>query len=157
MPSASADGRVTDEYWMDLALVQAARAAALGEVPVGAVLVRDAEPIGVGYNRSILNHDPTAHAEVIALRAAALTVGNYRLPNTTLYVTLEPCMMCAGALIHARVGRLVFGATEPKAGAVISHKWMAQPGLNHKVMVSDGIRKEECSALLSDFFAARRH
>lgn len=146
-----------DEYWMGEALNCARQAAELGEVPVGAVLVRDGALIASGYNRPIADHDPSAHAELIALRGAAQRLGNYRLPDTTLYVTLEPCAMCAGAIIHARVQRLVFGAVDPKAGAVNSvYDLIAQPRLNHRVEWTGGVRGQACGEILRDFFRARR-
>lgn len=146
-----------DIIWMQQALALARKAAELGEVPVGAVLVRDAELLGAGYNHPIGGSDPSGHAEIHALRDAAGTVGNYRLPGTTLYVTIEPCTMCVGALIHARVERLVFGAREPRAGAVVSHlQILDQPHYNHRVHWSEGILAEESSALISEFFRARR-
>ena len=147
-----------DHRWMKEALVLAARAADSGEVPIGAVLVdAHGKAVGRGWNQPIATSDPTAHAEVMALRAAANSLGNYRLPNTTLSVTIEPCAMCAGALIHARVARLVFAAPEPKAGAVVSQaKLLAQAHNNHQVLVSQGVLEQEASRLMSDFFAARR-
>ncbi|MEZ5597343.1 MAG: tRNA adenosine(34) deaminase TadA [Pseudomonadales bacterium] len=147
-----------DTRWMARALQLAGQAAACGEVPVGAVLVSaDGECLGEGYNRPIGTHDPTAHAEIVALRAAATRVGNYRLPGSTLYVTLEPCMMCCGALVHARIARLVYGASEPKAGAVASNfRVLEDPKLNHRVVTEGGILGERSTALLQAFFAARR-
>lgn len=146
-----------DEAWMRRALALARRAAEEGEVPVGAVLVRDGQVIGEGWNRPITAHDPTAHAEIAALRDAGRRVGNYRLVDSTLYVTLEPCVMCAGAMVHARVGRLVFGARDPKTGAVASVlNTLDAPYLNHKVAWSGGLLAEECGTLLKEFFQARR-
>lgn len=146
-----------DERWMCAALALAERAGARGEVPVGAVVVRDGALLGAGHNQPIGSNDPTAHAEIVALRAAARAVGNYRLPGADLYVTLEPCLMCAGALVHARIARLIFGALEPKAGAVVSnHCVLAAAGLNHRSTVTDGVLAEESAALLQTFFAARR-
>lgn len=146
-----------DALWMRHALALAERAAAEGEVPVGAVLVKDDVVIGEGYNRPIIDHDPSGHAEMIALRAAAKALGNYRLNGTTLYVTLEPCVMCAGAITHARVQRLVFGAADPKAGAVHSlYDVIATPRLNHRVEWTGGVLEAECGQLLRDFFRARR-
>lgn len=147
-----------DRHWMSAALDLARRAADNGEVPVGAVLVdSDNQIIGRGWNQPISSCDPTAHAEVMALRDGAKQVGNYRLPNTTLYVTIEPCAMCAGALIHARIQRLVFAATEPKAGAVVSQAQMlSQAHNNHRVEVCQGMMAEEAGQLVSDFFANRR-
>ncbi|WP_420468521.1 tRNA adenosine(34) deaminase TadA [Panacagrimonas sp.] len=146
-----------DQHWMNQALDCARRAAELGEVPVGAVLVRDGSLVADGFNRPISGHDPSAHAEMVALRAAAQMLGNYRLPGTTLYVTLEPCAMCAGAIIHARVQRLVFGAADPKAGAVNSvYDLIANPRLNHAVQWTGGVCEAECAELLREFFRARR-
>ncbi|MDO9451384.1 MAG: tRNA adenosine(34) deaminase TadA [Stagnimonas sp.] len=147
----------TDTYWMRRAMALAQRAATEGEVPVGAVLVKDGVLLGEGYNRPITDHDPSGHAEMIALRAAAKNVGNYRLTGTTLYVTLEPCVMCAGAITHARVQRLVFGAADPKAGAVHSlYDVIANPRLNHQVAWTGGVLEAECGQVLRDFFRARR-
>lgn len=146
-----------DARWMQRALELARRASEEGEVPVGALVVKDGEAIGEGWNHPIKLHDPSAHAEMIALRAAANRVGNYRLTGTTLYVTLEPCVMCAGAIVHARVQRLVFGATDPKAGAVSSvYDVISRPRLNHAVEWTGGVMEDECGALLRDFFRARR-
>ena len=142
-----------DVHWMEYALIEARRAEALGEVPVGAVLVAGDRIVGAGHNAPVTNRDPTAHAEVAALRAAARACGNYRLPGSTLYVTVEPCTMCVGALVHARVARLVFGAREPKAGA---SDLLGHPRYNHRVTVMEGVLAEECGALLSGFFRARR-
>lgn len=152
---------VFDSRWMRCALDLARRAAADNEVPVGAVLVRDAanggEVVGRGGNAVIGRSDPTAHAEINALRDAAARAGNYRLPGTTLYVTLEPCMMCAGALVHARVGRLVFGAREPRTGAVVSlGRALDHPAHNHSVDVCEGVLAEECAELMRKFFNSRR-
>lgn len=139
------------------ALFLAERAGAEGEVPVGAVLIKDGQIIGEGWNRPIASHDPTAHAEIMALRAGAQTIGNYRLADTTLYVTLEPCVMCAGAIIHARVARLVYGADDPKTGAVKSvAEIFNMPTHNHRVSVTGGVLASECGALLSTFFKTRR-
>ncbi|WP_228152522.1 MULTISPECIES: tRNA adenosine(34) deaminase TadA [Marinobacter] len=154
---ASANIRAQDELWMSRALELAAQAAARGEVPVGAVVVRDGREIGVGFNAPISGCDPTAHAEVRALRDAARRVGNYRLSGATLYVTLEPCTMCVGAIVHSRISRLVYGATEPKAGAVESvRQTLAEPSLNWRVEAEGGILAEPCSTIISDFFARRR-
>lgn len=145
------------ERWMRRALNLADRAANEGEVPVGAVLVCEGSVIGEGWNQVIGANDPTAHAEVVALRDAAAAAGNYRLPETTLYVTLEPCTMCAGALIHARVSRLVFGANEPRAGVVCSTcQLLDEPWYNHTVSWESGVLAQESSQRLSDFFKARR-
>lgn len=152
-------GAVTedDARWMRHALALAARAAAQGEVPVGAVLIKAGVLLAEGYNRPIIDHDPCAHAELLALRAGAKAIGNYRLPGTTLYVTLEPCVMCAGAITHARIERLVFGASDPKAGAVNAvYDVIANPRLNHVVQWTGGVLADECGQLLRDFFRARR-
>jgi len=146
-----------DEFWMRHALTLARRAWQEGEVPVGAVLVHEGRVIGEGWNRPIGHHDPTAHAEIMALRQGGKVIENSRLLDTPLYVTLEPCVMCAGAMVHGRVGRLVFGARDAKTGAagslidVLSH-----PGMNHQVQVDEGVLAEECAAMLSDFFRQRR-
>ncbi len=146
-----------DRYWMERALALAARGAEAGEVPVGCIIVRDGIAVGEGWNRPIGSHDPTAHAEVVALRAAARHLGNYRLVDTTLYVTLEPCVMCVGAMVHARVERLVFGARDPKTGAIESAFRLLDGELhNHRIAVSGGVLAEACGALLRDFFRARR-
>ncbi|HEX6549345.1 MAG TPA: tRNA adenosine(34) deaminase TadA [Gammaproteobacteria bacterium] len=146
-----------DEAWMREALTLAQKAEAEGEVPVGAVIVKDGEIIGRGWNHPIAAHDPTAHAEIIALRAAAQALGNYRLSDTTLYVTLEPCPMCAGAMVHARVGRLVYGASDPRAGSAGTVFNLTQAeALNHRLEVAGGVLAEECGAMLKRFFAARR-
>ena len=147
----------TDAAFMRRALDLASAAAARGEVPVGAVLVRGDEVLGEGANCPIGTHDPTAHAEIQALRAAGALVGDYRLAGTTLYVTLEPCIMCASALVHARVSRVVFGAWDPKAGAAGSLTDVFNiAGLNHRVDVFGGVLAEECGTLLSEFFRQRR-
>ena len=147
----------SDEYWMAQALSLAQQAATLDEVPVGAVLVFKDQIIGHGSNQPISSNDPTAHAEILALRAAALAVGNYRLPETTLYVTIEPCTMCVGALIHARVKRLVFGALEPKAGAVCSRFHLLDgTNFNHTIEYCQGVLAGDCGRLISDFFQQRR-
>lgn len=143
--------------WMQHALQLAEAAAAQQEVPVGAVLVLDNKIIGEGSNRPIKNCDPTAHAEIIALRQGAETLKNYRLINSTLYVTLEPCVMCIGAIVHARVKRVVFGAKDPKAGAVESVCSLGvSPHFNHRVIYESGLLAEQCGKLLSEFFRARR-
>lgn len=143
-------------FWMRRALALADMAAARGEVPIGAVLVGADGEIAAASNAPISLVDPTAHAEILALRAAAERLRNYRLPGTTLYVTIEPCTMCAGALIHARVGTLVFGAREPKGGAIVSRDTAALAGLNHRLSVVEGVLAAECGQRLTDFFAARR-
>jgi tRNA(adenine34) deaminase len=151
--AASAD----DERWMGAALEVARDAQARGEVPVGAVVVRDGEIIGRGGNAPIAASDPTAHAEIAALREAAAGIGNYRLVGCSMYVTLEPCAMCSGAMLHARIARVVFGASDPKTGACGSViDVFAEPRLNHHARLVRGVRADECAALLSDFFAARR-
>ena len=146
-----------DTFWMQRALELAQRAESEGEVPVGAVLVHEEQVLGEGWNRPIIDSDPTAHAEIMALRSAAKKINNYRLLNTTLYVTLEPCIMCTGAIIHARVKRVVFGAFDPKAGAVESaFTILGTDCLNHKVEVTRNILAVECSQVLTDFFKKRR-
>lgn len=142
---------------MRLALQQAELAQSLGEVPVGAIAVAGGEVIGAGYNRLIVDHDPTAHAEMVALRSTGFAKQNYRLPEVTLYVTLEPCAMCAGAMIHARVQTLVFAAREPRAGAIRSQqRFFESDYLNHRVAVREGILAEESAGLLKAFFRQRR-
>jgi tRNA(adenine34) deaminase len=148
---------MSDAAFMALALEQARNAAATGEVPVGAVIVRNGEVIATGRNAPIGAHDPTAHAEIVALRAAAQMLGNYRLDGCDLYVTLEPCAMCAGAMLHSRLRRVVFGAADPKTGAAGSvADLFGEPKLNHQTSVTQGVMAQECAALLSSFFAARR-
>jgi tRNA(adenine34) deaminase len=145
-----------DEAWMAVALEEARAAGAVGDVPVGAVVVRDGSIIGRGRNRRELDHDPTAHAEVIALRDAARTLGHWRV-SATLYVTQEPCPMCAGALVNARVSRLVYGCPNPKAGAVTTlFSIVTDPRLNHRVEVRNGVRADECAVVLQQFFAELR-
>ena len=148
----------SDEDWMQLAYAQAALAAAQGEIPVGAVIVSQNQVIGAGYNAPISLHDATAHAEIVAIRAACDHIQNYRLPeDATLYVTLEPCTMCVGALIHARIKRVVFGATEPKAGSLISARKLLESGYyNHIFEYQSGCLEQQCSAQLSAFFKMRR-
>jgi tRNA(adenine34) deaminase len=146
-----------DRQFMQAALEQAKLAALAGEVPVGAVLVRDGQIISTGFNRPISNSDPSAHAEMMALRGAAQDQSNYRLPGTTLYVTLEPCIMCAGAILHARVERVVFGAIDPKTGAAGSVlNVFSEKQLNHQTQVEGGIMEQECGQVLRDFFKERR-
>ncbi|MFS2222030.1 tRNA adenosine(34) deaminase TadA [Pantoea sp. B65] len=146
-----------DEFWMRHALTLAQRAWDEGEVPVGAVLVQGDRVIGEGWNRPIGHHDPTAHAEIMALRQGGKVLENYRLIDTTLYVTLEPCVMCAGAMVHSRIGRLVFGARDEKTGAAGSLlDVLGHPGMNHQVQMTEGILAQECAAMLSDFFRMRR-
>lgn len=146
-----------DELWMRHALRLAERARQAGEVPVGAVLVRDAVLLAEGWNCPIATHDPTAHAEIVALRAAGQAVGNYRLVDTTLYVTLEPCVMCMGALSHARVGRIIYGAPDPKRGAAGSALQLADAEfLNHRIEIRGGVLGDPCSEALRAFFRERR-
>ena len=146
-----------DHQWMGLALEEAALAAEAGEVPVGAVVVMDGRLLGRGHNTPIALSDPTAHAEIVALRAAARAVGNYRLTGATLYATVEPCAMCCGAALQARVARLVYGAADPKAGAARSlYQLLEDPRLNHRVEVVAGIRGAESGARLSEFFKTKR-
>jgi tRNA(adenine34) deaminase len=148
---------MNDIEFMQIALSLAAEAAAKGEVPVGAIVVKDGIVIGRGSNAPISQHDPSAHAEIQAMREAAKTLGNYRLVDCTLYVTLEPCAMCAGAIQHARIAHLVYGASDPKTGACGSViDLMAENRLNHHTAVSGGLLAEECGAMLSRFFAGRR-
>ena len=142
---------------MRLALAEAGKALDAGEVPIGAVIVLDGTVIGAGYNQPISSSDPTAHAEIVALRAAAARVGNYRLTGATMYVTVEPCLMCVGAMVHARIGTVVFGTTEPKAGALVSMTRAHElPNLNHKLQIEGGVLDGECRAIMQDFFKARR-
>jgi tRNA(adenine34) deaminase len=144
-------------HWMRHALALARQAAASGEVPIGAVVVRDGVVLGEGWNQPISSADPTAHAEIVALRAAARALGNYRVGPATLYVTIEPCTMCAGALVHARIDKLVFGARESRAGAVRSvARVLDLPTLNHRVAVDEGVCATECAALIQQFFRGKR-
>lgn len=146
-----------DRAWMQRAILLAEKAREMGEVPVGAVLVREGICIGEGYNQPIATRDPTAHAEVIALRAAAQTQKNYRVPDTTLYVTLEPCLMCVGAIVHARVKRVIFGAHDPRTGVAESQgDFFSLPFLNHRIRVAGGLLADLCGELLTTFFKARR-
>jgi len=146
-----------DEYWMARALMLAARAASIDEVPVGAIVVRNGQELGVGYNAPITSCDPTAHAEIRALRDASARVGNYRLTGATLYVTLEPCTMCVGAIVHSRISRLVYGAREPKAGAVESARCtLKEAYLNWQVATEGGVLEDDCGQIISDFFSRRR-
>ncbi|MGK9064584.1 tRNA adenosine(34) deaminase TadA [Stutzerimonas chloritidismutans] len=149
--------RSQDEHFMREALALAAQGAERGEVPVGAVLVQGGQVVGRGFNCPISRHDPSAHAEMVAIRDAASSLENYRLPGSTLYVTLEPCSMCAGLIVHSRIQRVVFGATEPKAGVALSRgQFFEQAFLNHRVLVEGGLMADACSAMLSDFFRQRR-
>ncbi len=145
------------ERFMEAALGLAREAAAAGEVPVGAVVVVNGEVVGRGFNRPISTHDPTAHAEVVAMRDAAAGLANYRLTDATLYVTVEPCLMCVGAIVHARIGVLVYGAPEPKAGAITStQRAHEHPALNHRLTIVSGVCARESKALMQEFFAAKR-
>ena len=145
------------DIYMRAALDEARQGFNAGEVPVGAVVVLGGEIVGRGFNQPVGSHDPTAHAEIVALRAAARALGNYRLVGTTIYVTIEPCLMCVGAMVHARVGTLVFGAPEPKAGAVVSScRAHELPSLNHRVEVVAGVLEEDCRAVIQEFFRTRR-
>ena len=151
------DNEFNHEYWMRHALTLAQRAWDEGEVPVGAVLVLDNQVIGEGWNRPIGRHDPTAHAEIMALRQGGLVLQNYRLLDTTLYVTLEPCVMCSGAMIHSRIGTVVYGASDEKTGAAGSLlDVLRHPGMNHQVNVMGGVLAPACSEMLSEFFRMRR-
>lgn len=148
---------VVDQTFIRVALELAEEGLVRGEVPVGAVVVLDGEVIGRGYNQPIGSHDPTAHAEIIALREAGRRVGNYRLSGATLYVTIEPCQMCVGAMVHARIARLVFGAREPKAGAIESAmRAHEHPSLNHRMTADGGVLEDECRAMIRTFFEERR-
>ena len=145
------------DAWMAAALAEAARARDAGEVPIGAVVAVDGAIVGRGFNQPISSGDPTAHAEIVAIREAARAVGNYRLTGATLCVTIEPCLMCVGACVHARIGTVVFGAAEPRTGALVSTVRGAElPGHNHRVDVVGGVREEECRALMQAFFRVRR-
>ena len=156
-PTPSAVTALTDDDAMQLALDEASAAAVHGDVPIGAVVVRDGQVIAARHNERELTGDPTAHAEVLAIRDAAAVVGHWRLVDCVLYVTLEPCVMCAGALVNARIGRVVFGALDPKAGAVVSlYQVCSDPRLNHRPPVVAGVRAEAAGVLLRDFFASRR-
>lgn len=146
-----------DEVFMRRAIALAQQAAREGEVPVGAVVVHNGEVIGEGYNRPISSCDPTAHAEMVALRDASSRIGNYRLPDSTLYVTIEPCTMCAGALVHARVARVVYGTTEPRSGVAVSNLSLFDaPHFNHRVCCEGGVLQTECAELMKGFFRSRR-
>jgi tRNA(adenine34) deaminase len=142
---------------MRQALAEARKAEAAGEVPIGAIVVVDGLVIGTGFNQPISASDPTAHAEIVAMRAAAARLGNYRLTGSTLYVTVEPCLMCVGAMVHARVGTVVYGAAEPKAGAISSMTRAHElPGLNHRLQIQSGVLDEECREIMQAFFRSRR-
>jgi len=155
--TGSGQAASSDDAVMRLALAEAERARVAGEVPVGAVVVLEGCVIGAGFNQPIAAVDPTAHAEVVALRAAARTRGNYRLTGARLYVTVEPCLMCVGAMIHARIAHVVFGAPEPKAGALVSAcRAHETPGLNHRLEVTGGVLEDECRQLMQAFFEERR-
>lgn len=146
-----------DAEFMRAALEQGRQARERGEVPVGSVVVLDGAVIGEGFNQPIGSHDPTAHAEVVALRDAARRLGNYRLPGATVYVTIEPCQMCVGAMIHARIARVVYGTREPRAGAIESAMQAHEhPGLNHRMTATGGVLEQECRALIQEFFQDRR-
>ena len=150
-------GHEQDLAWMEQCMILAKQAQEVGEVPVGAVVVVDNKMVAQGFNQPIGHHDPTAHAEIIAMRRAAQILQNYRLCDATLYVTLEPCAMCAGAIVHARIGRLVFGAYDPKAGAVGSTmNLLASDHVNHRVVHQGGLLAQQCGQLLVDFFKQRR-
>ncbi|MFB2726294.1 tRNA adenosine(34) deaminase TadA [Shewanella mangrovisoli] len=154
---ASLEQARIDEHWMRVAMAMAEKAEAAGEVPVGAVLVKSGQKIATGYNLSISEHDPCAHAEIQCLRAAGQTIENYRLLDTTLYVTLEPCAMCAGAMVHSRIARVVFGAKDEKTGAAGTVLNLLQhPAFNHQVEVTSGVLAQDCADQLSRFFKRRR-
>jgi tRNA(adenine34) deaminase len=150
-------GAAVQESWMRLALALAARAGESGEVPVGALVILDGQVVGEGWNQPIATSDPTAHAEIVAMRAASRAVKNYRLSGATLVVTVEPCLMCVGAMVHARIGTVVYGAPEPRAGAlgsaIAAHD---TPGLNHRLAVVGGVLADDCRALIQTFFKERR-
>ena len=157
IPQDSPTVNTIDEHWMRKALQLAMHAESLGEVPVGAVLVKDDQLVAEGWNQPITSNDPTAHAEIVAMRKAGLQLKNYRLVDTVLYVTLEPCVMCAGALIHARVKRVVYGASDPKAGSDKTvFNVLRDDRFNHRIEVTAGVLAEECGRMLSDFFQSKR-
>jgi tRNA(adenine34) deaminase len=148
---------VLHDEFMRLAIAEAHTAEAAGEVPIGAIVVLDGLVIGAGFNQPISAADPTAHAEIVALRAAAARAGNYRLTGSTLYVTVEPCLMCVGAMVHARVQRVIYGSAEPKAGALVSMTRAHElPGLNHRLEITGGVLEEECREIMQTFFRSRR-
>ena len=148
--------RTKDEIFMEAAIQLAERASRMGEVPVGALVVLEDKVVGAAGNASIKNKDPTAHAEMLAIKQASSNVGNYRLVGASLYVTIEPCTMCLGAMMHARISRLVFGALEAKSGAVVSNDVMSIGHFNHSIEITSGIRAETCGRIMSDFFGRRR-
>jgi tRNA(adenine34) deaminase len=155
--AAAQPAAADSDRWMSEALVEAVRARDAGEVPIGAVVAVDGAIVGRGYNQPVTSGDPTAHAEIVAIRDAAHAIGNYRLTGATLCVTIEPCLMCVGALVHARIGTLVFGAAEPRTGAVISTvRGVELPGHNHRFEVVAGVREGDCRELMQAFFRARR-
>jgi tRNA(adenine34) deaminase len=157
MQTDAAHALSPDERFMRTALEQALEAGARGEVPVGAVVVLDDAIVGAGFNQPIGSSDPTAHAEIVALREAARRIGNYRIPRGTLYVTIEPCQMCVGAMIHARIARVVYGAREPRAGAIESAmRAHEHPALNHRMAATGGVLEEECREVIQRFFRERR-
>lgn len=146
-----------DHYWMQIALEEAKKAEEIGEVPIGAIIVRDGEVVGRGYNRREIDHDPTAHAELLAIREASHKLGGWRLLNSTLYVTLEPCPMCAGAIVQSRIDRVVYGASDPKAGcAGTLMNLLQEDRFNHQVETVSGVMEEECGQILKDFFRRLR-
>jgi tRNA(adenine34) deaminase len=148
---------LSDEHWMQIALNLAHQAAQNGEVPVGAVVVKDGQMVGQGYNSPIQRHDPTAHAEMVAMREAALNLGNYRLSGCQLFVTVEPCTMCAGAIAHARFSRLIYGASEPRSGAIASvMQFLDHPASHQHTQVTAGVLAEPCAKVMRDFFKSRR-
>ena len=154
---ATSQGPVSHEAFMEAALDEARRGGTLGEVPIGAVLVVGGHLVSRAFNQPIATVDPTAHAEILVLREAARLLGNYRLTEATVYVTLEPCLMCVGALVHARVGEVVYGAAEPKTGALVSAvRGLELPGLNHHFWTTGGVLEEPCRLLIQDFFRERR-
>lgn len=148
---------IDDTIWMKEALLEADKGRTLGEVPVGAVVVKEGQIIARACNQPISSCNPIAHAEILVLQSAAAAIGNYRLMDCDLYVTLEPCTMCAGAIVHSRIRRLIYGATEPKAGAIVSAaRVLEQPQMNHRVEVTGGVLQDECSSMISEFFRFRR-
>jgi len=155
--ASTIDAMSQDEIWMERALAEAAATQVAGEVPVGCVIVKEGELIATGQNRNLRDHDPSAHAEIVALRAAGAKLGNHRLEACEMYVIIEPCAMCAGAMVHARLKRLAYGAADPKAGAVGSVMNIANhPQLNHHMEITGGVLREQCSQMLRDFFRTKR-